>query len=148
MSGTCRVLKLLGETCDADNPCVSGYWCDAGTCAARKPVGADCDPLSRELLCEGDAICNSATKKCDTMKPTAEVGEPCWIQADQTIIGCKDSWCQIAASTGKGTCVVKKEAGEECLVSQYIVGNNSDCRLILSCVNGICQQPGDVLSCE
>ncbi|MEZ4372294.1 MAG: hypothetical protein R3B07_15820 [Polyangiaceae bacterium] len=145
--GKCVELGVKASTCDSEHPCARGYWCNSGSCDDRVAVGSPCDPKLAEALCEKDAVCNPATSLCEAMEPTQNVGEPCWVQSDQSVVGCIDSWCQLDTNGG-GTCIAKKEKGENCTRHNNLVGNDSDCRWHLACVAGTCQEVGEVLSCE
>ncbi|MCA9631914.1 MAG: hypothetical protein KC766_29880 [Myxococcales bacterium] len=145
--GQCVELGLKDSTCDVEHPCARGYWCNAGSCADRVAVGSPCDPKSTATICEKDALCNPVTSLCEAIEPTQKVGESCWVQSDQSLVGCFDSWCQVDAN-GKGTCIAKKEKGESCTRYSNLLGSDSDCRWHLTCAGGTCKEVGEVISCE
>jgi hypothetical protein len=56
-SKLCVIPAAVGEPCPDDYPCADA-WCDAGTCAARKPVDAACEasPECASFFCD-DNVC-------------------------------------------------------------------------------------------
>lgn len=99
---TCQPLRELGQSCTPYS-CVSGAFCDAGTCAARRSSGS-CGPV--DFPCSADSFCNS--EQCELKRPLGAA--------------CKgDTWCQVkqcvypetSNADNSGTCSSNSLANEK-----------------------------------
>jgi hypothetical protein len=65
-TATCAPGPGLGDLCGF-NDCLAGFYCDAGTCAQAKPLGAPCMnyPECESRVCDGGACAAEKPLICD-----------------------------------------------------------------------------------
>ena len=126
---TCQPLPTKGAACPSFE-CQAPYRCVSGTCADAVQAGGAC-PTGAE--CAGGLTCDQLTKTCKA--PTlAPAGQPCGFVQNQ-IVDCQTGLRCQQGTTGQGTCIVPKHAGEACAVGK------GECASFLFCINGTCTVP-------
>jgi hypothetical protein len=126
----CQPQPTKGQACTGS--CQAPYKCIQNTCADAVQSGGAC-PTGNE--CAGSLFCNPQTKTCQQVT-TVGAGQPCGFIQNQ-IIGCQSGLTCQSGTTGQGTCVAPKQAGDACTVGQKQCADSP----FLLCINGTCAVP-------
>ncbi|HEX7451155.1 MAG TPA: hypothetical protein VF294_02680, partial [Polyangiaceae bacterium] len=95
----CTPLAQVGKACELGG-CVTGAFCDAGTCAAQRDSGSCSDGPE---ACSAHSYCEFTTGQCT---PKKAAGAVCNESSD-----CLSDDCSASASaTGQSTCAVSGAA--------------------------------------
>lgn len=130
-SDVCEAYAASGAACSAEKPCKAGLSCDAGTCGALEPEGADCS-LGQVCDITVGGFC-SLDGNCHTFL-VAALGQACGFdQGTGDFTLCEaDAFC---AETE--VCTARPKEGQACTVDPET--GNGDCITGLDCVGGKCQ---------
>ena len=95
----CTPLAQIGEACESGG-CVTGAFCDAGTCAAQRDSGSCSDAQD---ACSANSFCDITSGQCT---PKKAAGAVCNQSSD-----CLSDECSASASaTGQSTCAASGAA--------------------------------------
>lgn len=91
----CEKLAALGAACQNDG-CVSGAYCDSGTCALLPVAGESC---GNGYSCAPGAYCQGGS-----CMPTKSAGEACTSYDECGKADCQDGVCKMASLASPGVC--------------------------------------------
>jgi hypothetical protein len=83
---TCKPLIAIGQACIDFESCVTGAFCNQGTCAALPSAG---QPCAQGYLCADDVYCSTAGS-CEPRKPE---GASCLDSTECVTDRCRDGLC-------------------------------------------------------